>query len=144
LYSLFLLHYWYKCFSNFIANTIYFVVLCFYFTKPWASFVSEGNEFTCYMLICSNFILNQYVNHLNINYGPSYLFFVLLLISLFLPALKRLMNGPYILGYMPIAILFLTTMNFALFHFPRFISQVHITPWFTISVTTLFSSKYVL
>jgi hypothetical protein len=49
-----------------LANIVYFLMLYFYFSKPWAGFVSQGNEFSYYMLICSNFILNQYVTISNI------------------------------------------------------------------------------
>jgi hypothetical protein len=72
-------------------------------------------------------------------YEPCYLFFVLLMISLFLSALKKLMSGPYILGYIATAILFLTTINFVLFHFLTFIPQgayYSIIPCFAISVST--------
>jgi hypothetical protein len=61
------------------------------------------------------------------------------MISLFLSALKRLMNGPYILGYTATAILFQTMINFVLFHFLIFIPQgayYSVIPCFVISVST--------
>ena len=94
------------------------------FFKPWTGFVSQGNEFSYYMLICSSFILNQYDNILNISYTPAiHCSYFIMPIFLFLPAPKRLMNGLYILGYTVTAILFQTMINFGLFHFLIFIPQ---------------------
>uniref|UniRef100_K3Z6U1 Uncharacterized protein n=1 Tax=Setaria italica TaxID=4555 RepID=K3Z6U1_SETIT len=91
-------------------------------------FVSQGNEFSYYMLICSSFILNQYDNL----YMPNYLLFILhnandISILTTLPAPKRLMNGLYILGYTVTAILFQTMINFGLFHFLISIPQVQVS-----------------
>ena len=97
---------------------------CCIFFKPWTGFVSQGNEFSYYMLICSSFILNQYDNILNISYTPAiHCSYFIMTIFLFLPAPKRLMNGLYILGYTVTAILFQTMINFGLFHFQIFIPQ---------------------
>ena len=52
-----------------------------------------------------------------------YSYFIMLMLFLFLPAPKRLMNGLYILGYTVTAILFQTMINFGLFHFLIFIPQ---------------------
>jgi len=96
------------------------------FFKPWTGFVSQGNEFSYYMLICSSFILNQYDNLINISYTSAiyyYSYFIMLMIFPFLPAPKRLKNGLYILGYTVTAILFQTMINFDLFHFLIFIPQ---------------------
>lgn len=119
-----------------------FISWCYNFIfQPCAGFLSQGNEFSYYMMICSNFILNQYVDLSNISCLSSYLFFIMLMISLFLSAPKRLMNGPYILGYTATAILFQTMINFGLFHFLIFIPQgayIVLSPVF-LSVQYLFN-----
>jgi hypothetical protein len=111
-------------------------ILMLYFFKPWTGFVSQGNEFSYYMLICSSFILNQYDNL----YIPNYLLFILhnandISILTTLPALKRLMNGLYILGYTVTAILFQTMINFGLFLFLISIPQGTHYPMYIISAS---------